>query len=407
MPTEWDWRNVNGVNYDSPFKYQGFCGSCYSMSVMQMLETRIRVATKNEMRPVLSSQDALSCSRYNQGCDGGYPFLVSKYAKEFGIVTEECFPYAPGSTCEQKCKSDKRIRVGDYYYVGGYYGGCNEAEMMQELIKNGPMVVSFNAGSDFMFYSGGVYSSTNLGDSFIEISGEDQPKVRGWEKTTHSVLLVGYGVDPAEGKYWIAKNTWGESWGERGYFRIKRGTDESAFESMALAATAYVTHITAEDTANQPIAPAHSQHSVSPWDSESNMIQEAEGENDRNMAETQASAAGNPQIKALEQELDLLQDPTFAKSYPSLSQTRTNDLGVSLNLPYDATSEAEKEEKVVLKPMQAQEGAHKHHHHKHKHYHHREPKTITPKSHVMSQRTLIENLQLNEGVNEFADPADK
>jgi hypothetical protein len=36
-------------------------------------------------------------------------------------------------------------------------------------------------------------------------------------------------------KYWLAQNTWGELWGEGGYFRVARGSDDSAIESMAVA----------------------------------------------------------------------------------------------------------------------------------------------------------------------------
>ena len=53
--------------------------------------------------------------------------------------------------------------------------------------------------------------------------------------TSHVVLIVGYGIDEPTGeKYWIVKNSWGEDWGEEGYFRIRRGTDECGIESMAV-----------------------------------------------------------------------------------------------------------------------------------------------------------------------------
>lgn len=53
--------------------------------------------------------------------------------------------------------------------------------------------------------------------------------------TNHAVLLVGYGADEESGeKYWIVKNSWGTDWGEDGYFRIRRGVDECAIESMAV-----------------------------------------------------------------------------------------------------------------------------------------------------------------------------
>ena len=64
------------------FRNQGSCGSCYAFSSMGMLEARLRVATKNQLKVDLSPQDVVSCSNYSQGCDGGFPYLIAgKYAQ--------------------------------------------------------------------------------------------------------------------------------------------------------------------------------------------------------------------------------------------------------------------------------------------------------------------------------------
>ena len=88
----------------------------------------------------------------------------------------------------------------------------------------------FKVYDDFMMYKSGVYHHTGALKSQLA-SGSFDP----FELTNHAVLLVGYGTDVATGeKYWTIKNSWGTGWGEGGYFRIRRGVDECAVESIAV-----------------------------------------------------------------------------------------------------------------------------------------------------------------------------
>nr|XP_036866929.1 dipeptidyl peptidase 1 isoform X3 [Manis javanica] len=228
LPTSWDWRNVRGTNFVTPVRNQASCGSCYSFASVGMLEARIRILTNNTQTPILSPQEVVSCSQYAQGCEGGFPYLIAgKYAQDFGLVEEACFPYTgTDSPCTPK-KDCFRYYSSEYHYVGGFYGGCNEALMKLELVHQGPMAVAFEVYEDFFHYSKGIYYHTGLRDPFNP-----------FQLTNHAVLLVGYGTDSASGMdYWIVKNSWGRGWGEDGYFRIRRGTDECAIESIAVAAT--------------------------------------------------------------------------------------------------------------------------------------------------------------------------
>jgi cathepsin B len=63
------------------------------------------------------------------------------------------------------------------------------------------METGFTVYEDFMNYKNGVYSHTT-----------------GKQLGGHAVKIVGWGEN-----YWICANSWGPSWGEEGFFKIKFG----------------------------------------------------------------------------------------------------------------------------------------------------------------------------------------
>ena len=56
-----------------------------------MIQARLKKNFNENVK--LSVQHVLNCNMYNQGCEGGYPFLVSKFASEFELVPESCHKY--------------------------------------------------------------------------------------------------------------------------------------------------------------------------------------------------------------------------------------------------------------------------------------------------------------------------
>jgi len=222
-----DWRKKDGKNWVTPVVTQGDCGSCYTISTVHMLTARNRIQQHNTAEPSFSSSFPLYCSEYNQGCDGGYGFLQSKWTEDVGLVPEHCSPFSTGGghcaitpTCNL---GNTRYRATQHHYVGGYYGGSDADSIKKELVENGPVVMSFEPSEDFMYYKDGVYKS---GPHKIH---------QEWEQVDHAVLLIGYGMDKTA-PYWTMQNSWGDDWGEDGYFRMARGIDESSCESIVVAA---------------------------------------------------------------------------------------------------------------------------------------------------------------------------
>jgi cathepsin C len=131
-----------------------------------------------------------------------------------------------------KLKTMGKSTNNQYRYVGGYYGGCDEEGMMREIYESGPIVVAINATPELYYYSNGVFHSEAK-----KAEGKFEKNVKPWEFTNHAVVCIGWGEEIVKDnvvKYWILKNSWGDAWGERGYFKLEKGIDMASVEAQAV-----------------------------------------------------------------------------------------------------------------------------------------------------------------------------
>nr|QBH22528.1 papain-family protein [Oldenlandia affinis] len=196
IPPSIDWRTKGAV---TPVKDQGQCGCCWAFSTVAALEGINQIKTK-KLIP-LSEQQLVDCDRAkNQGCNGGLMNFAFDYIlKNKGLNSGANYPYTGvDGVCNLQKSGVAATKITGHQVVP-----VNNEKALLQAVANQPVSVAVDA-SNFQFYSTGVYSAPC------------------GTKLDHAVTAVGYGVDPNGVKYWLLKNSWAATWGEKGYMRIKR-----------------------------------------------------------------------------------------------------------------------------------------------------------------------------------------
>jgi len=206
LPDGFDWREKGAV---SEVKNQGQCGSCWSFATIANIEGQ-NYLQNNELIS-LSEQELVDCSVSDSGCQGGLPQRAFEdlIDNQAGLELESAYPY---SAVQHRCnavKSKERVFIDSWVPIAK-----SEDMIAFALMQYGPLAIGLNA-SPMQMYMGGISDPW-----FCSPSGID-----------HAVTLVGFGTEQNK-VYWVIKNSWGEEWGEKGYYRLIRGKEKCGMNLM-------------------------------------------------------------------------------------------------------------------------------------------------------------------------------
>jgi hypothetical protein len=113
-------------------------------------------------------------------------------------MTQSSYPYrAVGGTCKYSSSNTGKGTTG---YVSVT---ANNSTAMKSALAGRPLAVSIEADKAvFQNYASGIFNSSLCGTTL-----------------DHAVIVVGWGTSGTT-EYWTVRNSWGTSWGERGYIRM-------------------------------------------------------------------------------------------------------------------------------------------------------------------------------------------
>uniref|UniRef100_J3KZ04 Uncharacterized protein n=1 Tax=Oryza brachyantha TaxID=4533 RepID=J3KZ04_ORYBR len=200
MPSCIDWRFRGAV---TGVKDQGACKSCWAFAAVAAIEGLAQIRT-GQLTP-LSEQELVDCDTDSNGCGGGhtdraFDLVVAKR----GITAESEYRY---EGFQGKCRVDDLLfnhaaRIRGYGAVPP-----NDERQLMTAVARQPVTAYIDAsGPAFQFYGSGVF-----------------PGPCGTAESNHAVTLVGYcQVDATGKKYWVAKNSWGKTWGQQGYILLEK-----------------------------------------------------------------------------------------------------------------------------------------------------------------------------------------
>jgi len=182
---------------------------CWAYSAAGALESVY--AIKRSKLYKLSEQQLCDCGGSDIGTckNGGDEDAALLYYQKHGACSERSYPETGRDASCKESKCDVQVKAG---VVTGRKWVKNTASDWKKYLNQNPFTMSVWA-DNLMFYSSGVIADAHEEDA----NGIVTTKCKG--RVDHAIIAVGYGTDGSD--YFKVRNSWGKSWGEKGYARFK------------------------------------------------------------------------------------------------------------------------------------------------------------------------------------------
>jgi C1A family cysteine protease len=216
------------VEYDPRLKLlnriydQKSCGNCWAISSISAINDHFYLKFKKNI--TFSIDQAMKCFQ-SKPCEGGNPAKFLKYLEDTPLYDESC------KTCSiDSCKCSNFGNLNTLKIKKNSVVLYRDVDSIkQHLFTEGPMIAGMMIYENFKtgkFGSHGIYLDNVL--SYNE-NGTPVFGTPTHFMGLHSVVVLGFGkadhIETSPGKFetvsfWICRNSWGEDWGDKGFFKI-------------------------------------------------------------------------------------------------------------------------------------------------------------------------------------------
>lgn len=271
LPETWNWKEISAIDSNEIIKRkkqisdsgnQELCGSCWAKATASLISDNFVTTGILEQNPGLSSTYILSCYPQAQ-CRGGNPAEAISTISNFGIADRHCVDYSwcdNNMTCNGKATRhfteeidlSSLIPSCGCFNKGTHYKyriappelvsipldhNDDTLDYLTRKVKEhiytvGPVLGGFLVFDNFIhgrftkLGNGGVYLE------HVDYSGSEPQFIDGYKPKylgAHAISILGWGIQKKmqTGKdtfedipYWFCRNSWTNSWGDNGCFKI-------------------------------------------------------------------------------------------------------------------------------------------------------------------------------------------
>lgn len=201
---------------------QGNCGCCFAISTSTAISDVFSIGMNMTFNPYISTMYILSSISGHKKCDGGNPYEILEKIENEGIATNICVSYENAcldyGNCDNNMIPSKGCcnnQVDHYlYFISNIRVETDINLIKQHIYKYGCVIGGFTVYQSFEDF-GNNYGENGFSDIYIDKGTDINEKPLGF----HAICIIGWGNDNGI-DYWLCRNSWGEKWGNNGYFKF-------------------------------------------------------------------------------------------------------------------------------------------------------------------------------------------